>query len=395
MNEFNFYTPTKIVFGKNCESQAGALIRAAGKTKVLVLYGGGSVLKNGVMEKVEASLKQANVDYILLGGVKPNPVISFSKEAVKTALHEKVDFILAVGGGSVIDAAKAIALGTANPDKTIWSFFTREETPAAALPVGVVLTISAAGSETSNSCVQTNDEDGNIKRGLSHDFNRPLFALMNPENTYTLPVYQIACGITDIMMHTLDRYFIAKNEQGNELTDQIAEALLRTVIRYGAVAVKNTSDYQAASELMWAGSLSHNGLTGLGTSGDFAPHQLGHELSGKYDVAHGASLAAVWRAWANFVCSSDPARFARYARNVWGVTDHDDASAAAIGIEKTVVFFRELGMPVSIAELNIGKIDDETLRELAGKCTDFGKRTIGNIRVLADNEIFQIYKNAL
>lgn len=395
MNGFTFYTPTRIVFGKECEAQAGDLIRAAGKNRVMVLYGGGSVLKNGVMAKVEDSLKRANVEYTLMGGVKANPVLSFSVKAVQIALSEKVDFILAVGGGSVIDAAKAIALGVANPDKTIWSFFTQEEKPVASIPVGVVLTISAAGSEMSNSCVQTNDEGGNIKRGFSHDFNRPLFALMNPENTYTLPVYQIACGITDIMMHTLDRYFIASKEQGNELTDQIAEALLRTTIQYGAIAVKAPQDYQAASELMWAGSLSHNGLTGLGTSGDFAPHQLGHELSGKYDVAHGASLAAVWGAWANYVCDCDIARFARYARNVWGVTGLSDTDAAAAGIDKTVAYFHEIGMPVRIGELNLGEISDVTLHELAEKCTNFGTRTIGNIRVLAHEDIYQIYKNAL
>ena len=226
-----------------------------------------------------------------VGGVKPNPRLSFAREAVKKSIEFGTDFVLAVGGGSVIDTSKAVAHGTANPDTDIWEFWSKKQTVKRSLPVGVVLTLAAAGSETSDSAVLTNEET-KIKRGLSTDFNRPAFAIMNPELTYTLPKYQVGCGIVDIMMHTLDRYFT--QTENNELTDEIAEGLLRTVIRNGAIAIKDSHDYNAMSEIMWAGSLSHNGITGLGAEKDFAVHQLGHELSAKFDIAHGASLSAVW-----------------------------------------------------------------------------------------------------
>ena len=244
---------------------------------------------------------------------------------------------MAVGGGSVIDTSKAVAHGTANPDTDIWEFWSKKQTVKKSLPVGVVLTLAAAGSETSDSAVLTNEET-KIKRGLSTDFNRPAFAIMNPELTYTLPKYQVGCGIVDIMMHT--------QTENNELTDEIAEGLLRTVIRNGAVAIKDSHDYNAMSEIMWAGSLSHNGITGLGAEKDFAVHQLGHELSAKFDIAHGASLSAVWGAWATYVYDAKPARFAQYARRVWNVEEADDVKAAQEGIRKTVTYFASLNMPL-------------------------------------------------
>lgn len=267
----------------------------------------------------------------------------------------------------------------------------RREVAVRALPVGAILTIPAAGSETSNSSVLANTATGS-KRGFSSDLNRPRFAIMNPELTYTLPVYQVACGVTDIMMHTLDRYF---NPVDNELTDAIAEALLRTVIDKGRTAVKNQQDYDAMSELMWAGSLSHNGLTGLGGPGDFAVHQLGHELSAMFGTAHGASLSTVWDSWARTVCHAKPARFARYAKNVWGLSGSDENDLAAAGIQATREYFTELGMPVSFGQnQDIGIQAEEVLRDLAYRCSFQRSRSIGTFQVLNEEDIYGIYQKA-
>ena len=278
----------------------------------------------------------------------------------------QADFILAVGGGSAIDTAKGIAHGTANPDLNLWDIWTEKAPLTKSLPVGVVLTISAAGSEMSDSAVLTNEKIGR-KKGLSTEFNRVKFAIMDPELTYTLPKYQVTCGIVDIMMHTLDRYFT--HSKGNEMTDEIAQGLLRTVIRNGRKAFENQRDYQAMSELMWCGSLSHNGITGLGAQKDFGPHKIGHELSAKYDVAHGASLSAVWGHWARYCLHQDPARFARFGRQVWGVTEPDDQRAAEQAIQRTVDFFRSLGMPTSFSELGVGVQPEEVLYQMADKAT--------------------------
>ena len=287
-------------------------------------------------------MEDEGISYITLGGVKPNPVLSFAREGTKKAIEDGIDFILAVGGGSVIDTAKAIAHGTANPDIDIWSFWTGEAALEKSLPVGVVLTLSAAGSEMSNSAVITNEEIKS-KRGLSTDFNRPRFALMNPELTYTLPKYQIMCGIVDIMMHTLDRFFTSV--LGNEFTDEIAAALLRVMIRNGPVALENPRDYHAMSEIMWCGSLSHNGLTGLGGAQDFATHQLGHELSAMFDVAHGASLSTMWGSWAKYCFSQNPERFAQFGRMVWGITGDNAEEVGMAAIDRTVEFFASVGAP--------------------------------------------------
>ena len=325
MHGFTQYTPTRIIFGKETQKQAGELAKSLKASKVFVVYGGGSVVRSGLLDEVTASLEEAGLEYMTVGGVKPNPRLSFAREAVKKSIEFGTDFVLAVGGGSVIDTSKAVAHGTANPDTDIWEFWSKKQTVKKSLPVGVVLTLAAAGSETSDSAVLTNEET-KIKRGLSTDFNRPAFAIMNPELTYTLPKYQVGCGIVDIMMHTLDRYFT--QTENNELTD----------------------DYNAMSEIMWAGSLSHNGITGLGAEKDFAVHQLGHELSAKFDIAHGASLSAVWGAWATYVYDAKPARFAQYARRVWNVEEADDVKAAQEGIRKTVTYFASLNMPTSFRE---------------------------------------------
>lgn len=392
MQSFTQYTPTRIVFGKGCESRAGELAKACGAKKVFVVYGGGSVVRNGILQKVTDSLAAAGLEYVTLGGVQPNPRLSFARKAVQQALEFGADFSLAVGGGSVIDTAKAVAHGVANPEVDIWEFWCKNQVSKKALPIGVVLTLSAAGSETSDSAVLTNEEIG-VKRGLSTDLNRPAFALMNPELTYTLPVYQVGCGIVDIMMHTLDRYFT--QTEHNEMTDVIAEGLLRTVIKNGAVAIQNSHDYDAMSELMWAGSLSHNGLTGLGAVTDFAVHQLGHELSARFDIAHGASLSAVWGAWAIYVCPAKPERFAQFAKNVWGIEDDDVEAAGKKAIEKTVSYFHSLHMPTCFSEAKeIGLKTDDEVKALAKGCSYGATRTIGSFKVCDVNDMYEIYKLA-
>ena len=257
--------------------------------------------------------------------------------------------------------------------------------------MGVVLTLSAAGSETSNSAVITNDET-HTKRGLSTDFNRPRFALMNPELTYSLPKYQIMCGIVDIMMHTMDRYFTS--DLGNELTDEIAESLLRVMIKNGPVALENPRDYHAMSEIMWCGSLSHNGLTGLGGKQDFATHSLGHELSAKFDVAHGASLSTMWGSWARYCFPENPERFAQFGRKVWGITEGSIEEVGKAAIDRTVEFFASVGAPTCFTELGIGVQPEEVIHEMSDRCMFYGKRTVGSFKVLNRDDAYQIYTMA-
>lgn len=391
MQMFEFYSPTKIIFGPNTEELAGQQVTAYGGSRAMVVYGGSSAIKSGLLERVLHSLDRAGVTHECVGGVKPNPRLSLAYEGIKKAVDFRADFILAIGGGSVIDTAKAIADGAANPELDIWDDFWMKKYPLSrSLPVGVVLTIPAAGSESSDSAVLTKD-DTHEKRGLSSSFHRPRFAIMNPELTFTLPRYQVTCGIVDIMMHTMDRYFNPVTT--NELTDEIAEGLLRNTIRNGRRAVEHPGDYQAMSELMWAGSLSHNGLTGLGNKTDFAPHQLGHELSAMFDVAHGASLSAIWDSWARYCVHTDPDRFARFAQNVWGL-DHqgkDPSVLAMEGIEATCQFFRSLDMPTCLSQLSCGVQPESVLEDLTYRCTFSKTRTIGTYQVLDYNDILAIY----
>ena len=392
MHGFTQYTPTRIIFGKETQKQAGELAKSLKASKVFVVYGGGSVVRSGLLDEVTASLEEAGLEYMTVGGVKPNPRLSFAREAVKKSIEFGTDFVLAVGGGSVIDTSKAVAHGTANPDTDIWEFWSKKQTVKKSLPVGVVLTLAAAGSETSDSAVLTNEET-KIKRGLSTDFNRPAFAIMNPELTYTLPKYQVGCGIVDIMMHTLDRYFT--QTENNELTDEIAEGLLRTVIRNGAVAIKDSHDYNAMSEIMWAGSLSHNGLTGCGTGGgDWSCHQLEHELGGLYDVTHGAGLAALWGSWARYVYDANPERFAQFATNIFDIPCFADYENTALaGIEAMEDFFRSIHMPTNLHELGLD-LTDEQIHELAFKCSFEDTRTIGVFKQLNMKDMEKIYAMA-
>ena len=358
---------------------------------MLVVYGGASAKKSGLLDHVFRLLDEAGVRYRALGGVQPNPRVALAREGVQLALESGAELILAVGGGSVIDTCKAIAHGAANPGTDIWEFWKRRAPLSKSMPVGVVLTIPAAGSETSDSAVLTNAEAGE-KRGLNTPFNRPAFAILDPLLAATLPAHQVACGVSDILMHTLDRYFNPVTD--NALTDELAEALLRVVLEFGPAAVRDAHDEKAMSEIMWAGSLSHNGLTGLGGNKDFATHQLGHALSEKFDVYHGDSLTAVWSSWARSVMDEDPARFARFARNVWRVEEADDTAAALAGIAKQESFFRSIGMPVRLSELSCGAQDEAGLEDLASRCS-FGKtRTIGTFRVLDYEKILAIYRRA-
>lgn len=392
MHSFVQYTPTRIVFGKDTETQVGTLAKQCGAKKVFVVFGGGSVVRSGLLDRVSEALKKEGLEYMTLGGVKPNPRLAFARQAVEMAKNFGADFVLAVGGGSVIDTAKAVAHGVSNSDTDIWEFWSRKKVVEKSMPVGVVLTLAAAGSETSDSAVLT-DEDTKIKRGLSTDLNRPAFAVMNPELTYTLPKYQVGCGVVDIMMHTLDRYFT--KTENNEMTDAIAEGLLRTVIKNGKIAIKDSHDYNAMSEIMWAGSLSHNGLTGLGAEKDFAVHQLGHELSAKFDIAHGASLSAVWEAWATYVYDAKPERFAQYAKNVWGIQTEDTQAAAKEAIEATVAYFKSLDMPTCFSEAKeIGLKTEEELQKMADGCSYGGTRSIGAFKPCAKEDIYKIYKLA-
>ena len=391
MGNFQYYTPTKIIFGRGAEEQTGQLAAEQGCKKVLVHYGGGSVVRSGLLERIYRSLDAAGISYVSLGGVVPNPRLSLVYEGIRLARKEQVDFILAVGGGSVIDSAKAIGYGVAN-EGDVWDFYEKRRTAKACLPIGVVLTIAAAGSEMSDSSVITKEE-GWLKRGYSSNYARARFAVMNPELTMTLPKYQTASGCVDIMMHTMERYF--NHSENMEMTDGISEHLLRTVMKNAKILMNEPDNYQARAEVMWAGSLSHNGLTGCGTGGgDWASHQLEHELGGMFDVAHGAGLAAVWGSWARYVMDAAPERFAKFAVNVMGVEpEAEKLKTAQKGIEAMEDFYHALDMPVCIGDMGI-ELAEEQMRELAEKCSHFGKRTIGCIKKLDQEDMYQIYKEA-
>ena len=389
MVNFEYFTPTKVVFGKNAEEKTGELVKAQGCKKVLVHYGGQSAKKSGLLDRICASLEKEGISYVTLGGVVPNPHLSKVHEGIEVCKKEGVDFILAVGGGSVIDSGKAIGYGVANEGE-VWDFYAKTRIPEACLPIGAVLTIAAAGSEMSDSSVITN-EDGWLKRGCNNNLCRCRFAIMNPELTYTLPPYQTASGCVDIMMHTMERYFT--REENTALTDGIGEALLRTVMESAQTLARDPENYNARAQVMWASSLSHNGLTGCGTIGDWSCHQLEHELGGMFDVAHGAGLAAVWGSWARYVYKEKPERFAQFAVNVMGVTnDFSDPEKTALeGIRKMEEFYRSIHMPTNIRELGV-ELTEEQVEQLAYKCSFMEKRTIGQFKVLDRNDMEEIYR---
>ena len=392
MFDFNYFTPTKVVFGKDTELQVADLIKEFGGSKILVHYGGGSVVRSGLLKRVTDRLDDAGISYVMLGGAVPNPHLGLVYEGIELCKKENVDFLLAVGGGSVIDSAKAIGYGVVN-EGDVWDFYDHKRQASGCLPLGVILTIAATGSEMSDSSVITK-EDGLIKRGYSNDCSRPRFAIMNPELTMTLPDYQTACGCTDIMMHTMERYF---TRGGNmELTDAIAEALLRTVKANALILRKDPTNYDARAEIMWAGSLAHNGLTGCGNDGgDWMTHKLEHELGGLYDVAHGAGLAAVWGSWARYVYMDCLDRFKKFALNVCEVEDYgSDEEIAISGIEAMEDFYRSIGMPTSLRELGIDPTDDE-LKVMAHKCAVGVGGQMGSAKVLDEDAMLSIYRASL
>ena len=392
MKDFNYYAPTEVVFGENSEEQVAALVNKYGGTKVLVHYGGKSAERSGLLDKICGLLTEGGIAFKKLGGVVPNPRLSLVHEGIKLCREEGIDFILAVGGGSVIDSSKAIAYGVPYEGE-VWDFYLGKDKATKMLPVACVLTIPAAGSEMSEASVITN-EDGDVKLGYSNNLSRPKFAIMNPKRTFTLPPYQTAAGVTDMMMHTMERYFTKDDDM--DLTTDIAEAMLRSMKDAIFAVLKNPEDYRYRAQIMWGGSLMHNGLTGCGVTDDWATHQLEHELSGMFDVTHGAGLAAIWPSWARYVMHENLSRFVRFAVNVMDVpNDFTDPEGTALkGIEAMERFYHAIGMPINIKEL-IGKdITDEEIKEMTRKCSRNYQHTCGQLKVLKAEDMENIYKMA-
>ena len=349
MKNFVYQLPTKFLFGRGAENEVGREVRALGGTKVLIHYGGGSAVRSGLIDRVKKALDAENIGYVELGGVQPNPRDTMVYKGIALARREGVDFVLAVGGGSSIDSSKAIAHGL-QYDGDFWDFFSGKAKPEKTTPLGVVLTMSAAGSESSNSCVIT-QESTRTKRGLRSELNRPRFAAMNPELAMTLPPYQIACGATDILAHIMERYFSCETEV--DLTDRLCEGAMQAVIRAAKIAVKTPDSYDAQAQLMWGSTIAHNETLGVGRVSDFGSHQIEHELSALYDVPHGAGLAVVFPAWMRYQLSKNPMRFAQFAVRVYGCSmdfEHPERTALA-GVEAHEAFLREIGMPVTLHEL--------------------------------------------
>lgn len=388
MNNFNFYSPTFFVFGKGRENEAGKYVKQFRGTKVLIHFGGGSVIKSGLLDRVKASLRAENTYFTELGGVKPNPRSGLVYKGIDICKRENIDFILAVGGGSVIDSSKAIALG-ALYDGDFWDFYTGKDIEKA-LPVATILTISAAGSEGSMGTVITH-ENGMLKRAANGEPLRPVFSILNPELTYTLPNYQTACGATDMMAHVMERYFT--NTKDVEITDRLCEAILMTVIKEIPKALANPNDYEARANLMWAGMVAHNDTCGVGRQDDWSSHQMEHELSGLYDVAHGAGLAVMFPAWMKYVMHHDIMLFAQFSVRVWGceMDFQNPENTARQGIECYEKFMTSIGMPIRFSELGARPEDIPTLVKTMG----LGKNTLGSFVKLTEEDVRKIYELAV
>ncbi len=391
MNNFTFYSPTYFVFGKDEELRTGEYVKKYQGTKVLIHYGGGSAVRSGLLDKIKTSLNNCGIKYVELGGVKPNPRSGLVYEGIELCKKENVDFVLAVGGGSTIDSAKAIALGTLY-DGDFWDFYSGKPVEKA-LPVGTVLTIAAAGSEGSSGSVITKEE-GMFKRSAGGDALRPVFSILNPALTQTLPAYQTACGITDIMAHLFERYFT--NTQDVVVTDRMIEGLLLTMIHESPKVIADPSDYQARANIMWAGMLAHNNCCGVGRDQDWASHALEHELSALYDCAHGAGLAVMFPAWMEYCMNHDVMRFAQLANRVWGCAmdfQHPEVTAKA-GIQAFRTFLSSIGMPLTLKEVG-GK--EEDIPYLAHTCAygNVSKGTVGRFVVLNEEDMATIYRLAL
>lgn len=388
-----YYAPTRVTMGRNAEENVGLELKRENAGKVLIHYGSDRIERSGLLDKIKALLEKEGINWTTLGGVVPNPRLSLVRKGIEKARAEGVNFILAVGGGSVIDSAKAIAYGV-RYDGDVWDFYSKKAVPEASMKVGCILTMAAAGSEMSDSCVITNDECGFLKRGCNSDLCRPAFALLNPEFTFSLPPYQTSCAVVDIQMHTLERYFV--KDYSLALTDELALALLKAVRTAGYTALEKSGDYEARATLMWASSLSHNGLMAAGNSsrGDWATHQIEHELSGKYDIAHGAGLSAVWPSWARYTLSSAPERFASLGYALYSIEPSGDYMKDG---EKTIEafeeFYRSIKMPTRLSEADIFP-SDEDIDELAEKCSFNSTRTVGDIMKLEKDDIAEIYRMA-
>ncbi len=385
-----YCAPTHVYFGEDAELETGTVLRKSGFRKVLVHFGSGSVVRSGLLEKVEKTLTDNEIDFIELGGAQPNPRLSLVREGIRLGKIQNVDFVLAVGGGSALDSAKAIALGIAN-DCDVWDIYTQKTVPEGVVPFGVVLTLSATGSEMSNSSVITNDEITPYdKTGLNSELIRCRFAFMNPKLTYTVSKYQTGSGSVDIIMHTLERYF----HQGYalELTDLYCATLIKSVIENAMIALREPENYDARANLMWAGSVSHNDFNHFGSPnrGDWACHRLEHELSALYDVAHGAGLSAIWGSWARYVAHNNYDRFAWLGEKVFGIKSENSKDAALKTIEAFEKTFSDMGMPVGLHQLGLN-LEEKDIRLLADKASLQGKKTLGNFQVLKTDDMYAIY----
>ena len=362
MNNFTFYSPTYFVFGRDTEALSGEYVKKFGGTNVLIHYGGESAKKSGLLDRVTASLSALNISYTLLGGVVPNPLSGLVYEGISIVKEKNIDFILAVGGGSVIDSAKAIALG-GKYDGDFWDFYSGKATFSDAVPVGTVLTIPAAGSEGSGDSVITH-ENGNLKRFTGGDALRPRFSILNPELTKTLPKNQIAYGVCDIMAHVFERYF--SNTKNCEVTTSLCESLLKTLISEAPKAISGGFDYDSMANIIWAGMVAHNNIVGVGRDQDWSSHVIEHELSSLYGIAHGAGLAVVFPGWMKFVYKHDLDLFARFAKNVFSITEEDKEKAALLAIESLQKFWKSIGLPSNFSELGAKEEDIPTLAENIG-----------------------------
>lgn len=391
-NNFTYYAPTEVIFGRNVEEETGKQLKRLGASHVLLVYGGNSARRSGLLDKVRHSLSDADIAVSELEGIVPNPRLDKVYEGIRIGKADNIDFLLAVGGGSVIDTAKAIAYGLAEPEYDVWELFQHIRNAKKCLPVASILTIAAAGSETSKGCVITNEKTGE-KRAYDDNLARPKLAIMNPEYTKSLPDYQTESGCVDIMMHTMERYFT--NGGNMEITDAIAEALLRTVMKNAVILHNNPGSYDARSEIMWAGSLAHNDLTGCGNDGgDFMTHKLEHEMGDMFDVTHGAGLAAIWSSWARYVYKDCLPRFVRFARNVMGITlDGSDEEIAEAGICAMEQFYHSIDMPVNMRELGIAPSDEQIL-DMADRCMIACGNSTGSAKKITIEDAVEIYKNA-
>lgn len=381
MENFVFTNTTKIIFGKGTENQISNEVKPY--KKILLHYGGGSIKRSGLYDRVVQSLQEAGIEWVELPGVKPNPRLSLVHEGIKICRENNIELILAVGGGSVIDSSKAIAIGSPYPGE-VWDFYENKARPTEALPIGVILTIAAAGSESSNGSVITKEE-GQLKRPCNHPLLYPKFAILNPELTYTLSAFQTACGIADITAHILERYFT--QVKSVDITDRLCEAALKTIIFYAPRVLENPTDYEARAEIMWTGAIAHNNILGTGRTPDWGSHNIEHEISGIYDVAHGAGLAVVFPAWMKYVYKEDLNRFVQFAVRVWDV-DYAFGNSDRIvleGIGRMKGFFTRIGLPVSLEELHV---PDDRLEEMAEKGTRKGP--LGQFKKLYKEDVLNI-----